>query len=261
MVTIAGSAAYLAIGNELLVGRTQEKNLLVLAKFLEQRGLRLVEARLVSDQMREIRSAARALSRRADSLFISGGIGPTHDDITTAAIAAEFGCPLEISEEHFEQMNAYYKQRGESMTAPRLKMVRLPRGAEPIANPLSIAPGFRIDNVYVMAGVPQVFEAMLQTLADKFTGGDARLSETLHTTLHESRFAEALQGIQERYPESEIGSYPRLQGERAQAQAQGDGAKIATTTWKNAIVVSDTDPQRLDRVVKDLRAMLKSMKV
>ena len=251
MEATVATAAYLAIGNELLVGRTQEKNLQVLTKFLNPRGIRLVEARLISDQMREIRSAARTLSRRADILFTSGGIGPTHDDITTAAVAAEFGCPLEISEEHFEQMSAYYKSRGESMTAPRLKMVRLPRGAEPIANPLSMAPGFRIDNVYVLAGVPQVFEAMLATLKDKITGGNARISETLHTNLHESQFAEALQGIQERHSESEIGSYPRLKGERSNAGA---------TTWKNAIVVSDTDPLRLSAVVKDLRAMLKSLK-
>ncbi len=244
MVATVATAAYLAIGNELLVGRTQEKNLQVLTKFLNPRGIRLVEARLISDRSREIRSAARTLSRRADVLFTSGGIGPTHDDITTAAVAAEFGCPLEISEEHFERMSKYYKERGESMTAPRLKMVRLPRGAEPIANPLTIAPGFRIDNVYVLAGVPQVFEAMLQTLALKIAGGSARLSETLYTILHESRFAEALQGIQERHPESEIGSYPRMQGER----------------WKNAIVVSDTDALRLGAVVKDLRAMLKSLK-
>ncbi len=254
MVANAATAAYLAIGNELLVGRTQEKNLQVLTKFLNPRGIRIVEARLVSDQMREIRSAARALSRRADILFTSGGIGPTHDDITTAAVAAEFGCPLEISEKHFEEMNAYYKSRGESMTAPRLKMVRLPRGAEPIANPISIAPGFRIQNVYVLAGVPQVFDAMLQTLASKITGGNARLSETLRTDLFESQFAEALQGVQERHPESEIGSYPRLQGERSNA------ANIATTTWKNAIVVTDTDPLRLSAVVKDLRVMLKRLK-
>ena len=254
MVATAATAAYLAIGNELLVGRTQEKNLQVLTKFLNPRGIRIVEARLISDQMREIRSAARALARRADMLFTSGGIGPTHDDITTAAIAAEFGCPLEISEKHFEEMNAYFKERGESMTAPRLKMVRLPRGAEPIANPLSIAPGFRIQNVYVLAGVPQVFDAMLQTLACKIVGGNARISETLRTNLFESQFAEALQGVQERHPESEIGSYPRLKGERP------NGATIATPTWQNAIVVSDTDPLRLSAVVKDLRVMLKSLK-
>ena len=254
MVATVATATYLAIGNELLVGRTQEKNLQVLTKFLNPRGIRLVEARLIEDKMREIRSAARALSRRADILFTSGGIGPTHDDITTAAIAAEFGCPLEISEKHFDEMSAHYKERGESMTAPRLKMVRLPRGAEPIANPVSIAPGFRIDNVYVLAGVPQVFDAMLQTLQDKIAGGNARLSETLHTNLHESQFAEALQGVQERHPESEIGSYPRLRGDLSNA------SNLATTAWKNAIVVSDTDPLRLSAVVKDLRAMLKHLK-
>ena len=257
MVAKMATAAYLAIGNELLVGRTQEKNLQVLTKFLNPRGIRIIEARLISDQTREIRSAARTLSHRADILFTSGGIGPTHDDITTAAIAAEFGCPLEISEKHFEEMSAHYKERGLSMTAPRLKMVSLPRGAEPIANPISIAPGFRINNVYVLAGVPQVFEAMLQTLEDKITGGNARLSETLHTYLHESQFAEALQGIQERHPESEIGSYPHLKHERAHPSV---GTPVGTTAGKNAIVASDTDPLRLSAVVKELRAMLKDLK-
>lgn len=255
------TAAFLAIGNELLVGRTQEKNLQSLARFLNPRGINIVEARLILDRQTEIRKAARTLSRRADFLFTSGGIGPTHDDITSAAIAAEFGCPLEISESHLEQLSAFHKTRGESMNEARLKMVRLPRGAEAIDNPVSIAPGFRIENVYVLAGVPQVFKAMLDSLADKIVGGVARLSETIHTSLYESEFAEQLALLQQEYPESEIGSYPRLQGDKTDKKSTISVKKTVATNWKNAIVVSDTEQKRLSELVQKLHIMLKKSKV
>ncbi len=252
------TATFLAIGSELLAGRTQEKNLQTLAKFLNQRGIKLLETRLIHDSLEDIRVSVRSLSRVADVLFTSGGIGPTHDDITSAAIAAEFKAPLEISKIHLEMMSAFYKRHGEVMNEAKMKMVRLPRGAEPIENSVSMAPGFHIGNVYVLAGVPQVFAAMLSTLTERIASGAEWISETIDTEQHESQFAEQLGLLQKEYPDCEIGSYPRLKDAK---DGKSDNVSVSSErlSWKNSIVVSDSSPQRLREIVQKLRVMLKSL--
>ena len=260
------SAAFLAIGSELLVGRTQEKNLQTLARFLQQRGIKLLEARLINDKTEDIRKSVRALAQVADILFTSGGIGPTHDDITSAAIAEEFEAPLEVSAIHLQMMSAFYKKHGEVMNKAKMKMVLLPRGAQPIENPLSIAPGFQIENVYVLAGVPQVFTAMLSTLEDKIERSVQWLSETIGTDTHESQFAEQLELLQNEYPDCEIGSYPRLDQTRDATRDNNSGngsdspARLtARLIWKNSIVVSAQNPQKLQELVQKISVMLKNL--
>ena len=264
------SAAFLAIGSELLVGRTQEKNLQTLAKFLNRRGIKLLEARLINDKTEDIRKSVRALARVADILFTSGGIGPTHDDITSAAIAEEFAAPLEVSATHLQMMSAFYKKHGEVMNKAKMKMVLLPRGAQAIENPVSIAPGFQIENVYVLAGVPQVFTAMLSTLEDKIASNARWLSENIGTDMHESQFAEQLGLLQNEYPDCEIGSYPRLdetsdetsdttREETRDAKSGNGGDTHARLTWKNSIVVSAKNPQKLQELVQKISVMLKNL--
>ncbi len=244
------TAAFLAIGSELLVGRTQEKNLQTLAKFLNQRGIKLIEARLIHDKQKDIRASVRALSKVADILFTSGGIGPTHDDITSLAIAEEFEAPLEVSKIHLEMMSDFYKKRGEVLNKARMKMLLLPSGSQPIENPISMAPGFHIKNIYVLAGVPQVFAAMLSTLENKIASGNQWLSKDIATELHESQFAEKLEALQKEYPDCQIGSYPRLKD-----------TKSTPLCWENSIVVSDSNPQRLQELVQKISAMLKKLEV
>ena len=244
------TAAFLAIGSELLVGRTQEKNLQTLAKFLNQRGIKLIEARLIHDKQKDIRASVRALSKVADILFTSGGIGPTHDDITSLAIAEEFEAPLEVSKIHLEMMSAFYKKRGEVLNKARMKMLLLPSGAQPIENPISMAPGFHIKNIYVLAGVPQVFAAMLSTLENKIASGNQWLSKDIATELHESQFAELLEALQKEYPDCQIGSYPRLKD-----------TKSTPLCWENSIVVSDSNPQRLQELAQKISAMLKKLEL
>ncbi|MBV6632431.1 MAG: competence/damage-inducible protein A [Alphaproteobacteria bacterium] len=200
-------AAFLIIGNEILSGRTQDANLSWLATKLNDAGVVLVEARIISDIEAEIVSAVRALSERYDYVFTSGGIGPTHDDITAASIAVAFDTKLERHPEARNRLAEHYGDPA-ALTDARLKMADIPVGASLIDNPVSAAPGFKIGNVHVLAGVPKIFQAMVEGILPSLVGGATVLSKTVASNLPESEVAELLGEVEAANPGVEIGSYP-----------------------------------------------------
>jgi molybdenum cofactor synthesis domain-containing protein len=206
------TAAVLIIGNEVLSGRTQDTNLRMLATALGDKGIRVMEARVVADDEQAVVEAVNTLRRRYDLLFTTGGIGPTHDDITAACIAKAFGVPLVLDPRAVERLRRRYS--ADDLNEARLRMATLPEGCGLIDNPISQAPGFRMDNVYVLAGVPRIAEAMFGTIRDSLTGGTKMLSRTVTMYLPEGQIAAGLAQIQARHPSVEIGSYPFRQDDR-----------------------------------------------
>jgi molybdenum cofactor synthesis domain-containing protein len=202
----AKTAAVLIIGNEILSGRTQDSNLAHIAQTLDKLGIRVREARVVADIEAEIVAALDALRTRYDYVLTTGGIGPTHDDITAACIAKAFGVALIRHPEAVERMAAAVGR--ENLTPARLRMTYVPEGATLIDNPATIAPGFQIGNVFVMAGVPSIMQAMLAGLVHRLEGGPAMATRTVMSSIPESRMADALAALQEKFPTVEIGSYP-----------------------------------------------------
>ena len=203
------TAAMLAIGDELLSGRTREANVHYLARWLTERGVALVEARIVGDDQAAIVAALNTLRERCDYVFTSGGIGPTHDDITAEAVAAAFGVGVVEHPRAARMIRAWYESRGEAVTPARLRMARIPDGAELIDNPVSGAPGVWIGNVFVMAGVPRIFEGMLNAVDTVIERGAALHSRAATAwNLPESKLADALRDIQAAHAGVTIGSYP-----------------------------------------------------
>ena len=200
------TAGLLIIGNEILSGRTQDANLTTLATFLNGVGVRLAEARVVPDVEAEIIDALNALKKRYSYVFTTGGIGPTHDDITAAAVAKAFGRELTRHLEAERLLHAYYPE--ERRTAARMKMADTPEGAELIENPISVAPGFRVENVFVLAGVPKIMAAMLDGIKGQLKGGAVVLSRTLNVFVGEGDIAQMLGDVQAHYPDVDVGSYP-----------------------------------------------------
>jgi molybdenum cofactor synthesis domain-containing protein len=200
------TAAMLVIGNEILNGRTRDANMHWIAGELVQRGIRLAEVRIVADVHEEIIDAVNALKRRYDMVFTSGGIGPTHDDITAAAIAEAVGQPLETHPEAEAILHDYYAPA--DRTKERMKMAKTPRGAALIPNAISAAPGFVVENIYVMAGVPKIFQSMFSAIAHTLNGGPPILSDSVMLHCPESTIAKRLSEIQDHHPTVEIGSYP-----------------------------------------------------
>jgi molybdenum cofactor synthesis domain-containing protein len=225
-------AAVLVIGNEILTGRTKDANLPFLAERLEARGIRVAEARIVRDVEDEIIAALHALRGPYDYVFTSGGIGPTHDDLTAASVARAFGRKLVRDPEAVRRLTVHYGG-AEHLTPPRLKMADVPEGASLIDNPVSAAPGFRIENVFVLAGVPAILQAMYDQLEPLLLGGAPRAKRSVRTALIESRIAEPLAEIAARYDTVEIGSYPwfRLgQGGVALVLRSADEAALQAAT-------------------------------
>jgi molybdenum cofactor synthesis domain-containing protein len=200
------TAALLIIGNEILSGRTVDANLPYLAAFLGKIGIRLMEVRVVPDIEAEIVDAVNTLRAKMDYVFTTGGIGPTHDDITAAAIAKAFGLELIRHPEAERRLIAFYPP--EKRTEARMKMAETPEGAELIDNPVSVAPGFIVENVHVMAGVPKIMQAMLDMVRPRLSGGALVSARTLVVFAGEGDMAAALGDIQGRYANVEIGSYP-----------------------------------------------------
>ncbi|MCS6922696.1 MAG: molybdopterin-binding protein [Geminicoccaceae bacterium] len=200
------TAAVLIIGNEILSGRTQDANLAHIARVLGTRGIRVREARVVEDDVAAIVEAVNALRARYTYVFTTGGIGPTHDDVTAQGIAQAFGRPLVRDPEAERRLLAFYPP--EKRTPARMKMADVPQGAELVDNPVSAAPGFRVENVYVLPGVPVILQAMLDLLAPRLAGGPPLVSRTLVTYAPEGEIAERLAAVQARHPEVTIGSYP-----------------------------------------------------
>lgn len=202
------TAAMLVIGDEILSGRTRDANMHFLAGELTKHGIDLCEVRVVSDNRPAIIAAVRALSETYETVFTSGGIGPTHDDITADCIAEAFGKPIEIRDDARALLAAHYANSGRELNEARLRMARIPDGATLIDNPVSIAPGFTLGNVHVMAGVPAVFQAMVASVLPTLTGGAPVLSQSLKIYRGEGDIAGPLGTLADKYPDLSIGSYP-----------------------------------------------------
>ena len=203
------TAAMIVIGDEILSGRTKDMNIGHLADVMTAIGVDLKEVRIVPDEEDEIVAAVNALRARYDYDFITGGIGPTHDDITADSVAKAFGVTCDYHAETLALMAAHYAGRGLEFNEARKRMARLPAGAEPIENPVSVAPGFRIGNVHVMAGVPAIFQAMLDNVVPILQTGKKLISATVHCPFGEGMIGEPLAQIQKEYPDTIIGSYPK----------------------------------------------------
>ncbi|MFT9382407.1 competence/damage-inducible protein A [Gluconobacter sp. P5B12] len=201
------NACLLVIGNEILSGRTQDANTQVLARALNAQGIRLLEVRVIPDIEDHIIRTVTECRERFDILFTCGGIGPTHDDITAECIAKAMGVPLLRHEPTFQKLEAIMGK--EKFNAARQRMAMLPKGATPIENAISAAPGFSIGNVHVMAGVPSIFASMVETLVPKMEKGPPLTSVSWHAAgLKEGDFADDLRHLQEQFPKIDLGSYP-----------------------------------------------------
>ena len=212
MSNVPQSAAVLVIGNEILSGRTRDANVQVIGSGLAEIGIRLREVRVVEDDVDAIVTALNALRSRYDWIFTTGGIGPTHDDITTDCIATAFGVAAPRHPEAERRLRAYY---GDSETTEvRLRMARIPDGATLIDNPVSAAPGFRIGNVHVLPGVPRILQAMLPGVLAALPGGTPIVSRTVTAWIRESDIANELAAVQMRFPALDVGSYPFIRDER-----------------------------------------------
>ncbi|MDG1471119.1 MAG: molybdopterin-binding protein [Ascidiaceihabitans sp.] len=230
------SAAMLVIGDEILSGRTRDANMHYLAGQLTEAGIDLREVRVVSDDPAAIVSAVRALSDAHETVFTSGGIGPTHDDITADCMAEAFGDKIDVRPDARALLQAHYDKQGVELNAARLRMARIPDSAALIDNPVSVAPGFTIKNVHVMAGVPAVFQAMVATVLPTLTGGDPLISKTLRIERGEGDIAGPLGMLAKAYPDLSLGSYPY----------QKDGKYGAN------IVIRGTDGVRVDTAIAEL---------
>ena len=233
------TAAMLVIGDEILSGRTRDANMHYLAQELCKVGIDLCEVRIVSDKREAIIAATKALAGAYDSLFTSGGIGPTHDDITAECIAAAFDMPIGIRDDARAILQAHYNAQGSELNEARLRMARIPDGATLIENPVSAAPGFTLQNVHVMAGVPSVFQAMVASVLPTLTGGAPLLSQTIRIDRGEGDIAGPLSTLAEQYPALSIGSYPFIR----------NGAYGAN------IVIRGRDGTQVDAAVQSLREL------
>ncbi|WP_299046940.1 molybdopterin-binding protein [uncultured Tateyamaria sp.] len=202
------TAAMLVIGDEILSGRTRDANMHHLAGQLTDHGIDLKEVRVVSDDPAAIIAAVQALSEAYDTVVTSGGIGPTHDDITADCIAAAFDTPIDIRDDARALLEAHYARSGLELNAARLRMARIPDGATLIDNPVSTAPGFTLGNVHVMAGVPSVFQAMVASVLPTLTGGAPLISKTLRIDRGEGDIAGPLGDLATAHPDLSIGCYP-----------------------------------------------------
>ncbi|MCB4454911.1 competence/damage-inducible protein A [Leisingera sp. McT4-56] len=230
------TAAMLVIGDEILSGRTRDANMHYLAGELTKHGIDLKELRVVSDDEAAIIAAVQALSGAYDHVFTSGGIGPTHDDITADCIAKAFEAHLDVRDDARAILQAHYDTQGLEMNEARLRMARIPDGAALIDNPVSAAPGFTIGNVHVMAGVPMIFQAMVASVMPTLTGGRPMLSQTLRVQRGEGEIAAPLRALAEAYADLSVGCYP----------FQKDGAFGAN------IVIRGTDGARIDAAMTEL---------
>ncbi|MBB6123484.1 competence/damage-inducible protein A [Sphingobium subterraneum] len=201
------TAALIVIGDEILSGRTQDKNVAQIASWLNVQGIRLREVRVVADDAAAIGEAVNILRARSDYLFTTGGIGPTHDDITVDAIAAALGVDVIVHPEAEAVLERYYRERG-GLTEARLRMARVPRGSSLIPNRMSGAPGIRFENIFIMAGVPHITAGMLDALTGTLEGGAPLLSGQVGSWVAESEIADFLASTERAHAGSQIGSYP-----------------------------------------------------
>ena len=208
------TAGMLVIGDEILSGRTKDRNVGHLAEILTAVGIDLKEVRIVSDDRDAIADALNALRSAWTYVFTTGGIGPTHDDITAESVAYAFGLPCDHDADAMRLLADHYAARDLEFTDARQRMARMPRGARHITNPVSVAPGFIIGNVHVMAGVPSIFQAMLDNVLPELKTGTKLLSESIHCPFGEGVIGGPLGDIQKAHPDTIIGSYPKYEGKR-----------------------------------------------
>lgn len=200
------TAAVLVIGDEILSGRTKDRNVGYIAEYLTNIGIQLSEVRIVADVEERIVEAVNAMRSRYSYVFTTGGIGPTHDDITADSVAKAFGLPIDIDERAVALMRTRYEPG--RLTETRLRMARIPEGAELVKNPVSSAPGFMVENVIVLAGVPRIMQVMLDDVAPRLRTGRRMLSRTVRVARPEGDVAPGLKRVQEAYPDVQMGSYP-----------------------------------------------------
>ncbi len=233
------TAAMLVIGDEILSGRTRDANMHHLAGELTKVGIDLQEVRIVSDDHAAIVAAVNALRGAFDTVITSGGIGPTHDDITADSMAEAFGVPIDVRDDARALLQAHYDRQGSELNTARLRMARIPDGATLIDNPVSVAPGFTLGNVHVMAGVPSVFQAMVASVLPTLTGGAPLLSQTLRIQRGEGDIAGPLGELAREFDDLQMGSYPY----------QKDGVYGAN------IVIRGTDPARVSAAMTRLAGL------
>lgn len=233
----AKTACLLIIGNEILSGRTQDANLAWLAQTLGRIGIVFREVRVIPDDEAEIIAALNAVRVRYDLVFTTGGIGPTHDDITAASVAKAFGRRFGRNLEAERRLLAYYPP--EKVNPARMRMADTPEGAELIDNPVSVAPGFRVENVHVLPGVPSIMQAMVTNYLPRLAGGAVTHSATVVVAAPEGDLAAALAQIQAEHPHTEIGSYPAFR--------MGGG-------FRTSLVVRSTDPDAVERAARAIEA-------
>ena len=233
-------ASLIIIGNEILSGRTQDKNLSYLANWLNEIGIQLAEVRVIRDEEEIVVETVNYLRSTYDYVFTTGGIGPTHDDITSLCIAKAFGVELEINSGALGILKEYYKD-GE-LTDARMKMTKMPVGSELIENPVSRAPGFKMDNVFVLAGIPSIMQGMLEGARKYLTVGEVVKSKSIDVFTPESNVADALTDLQNKYSEVEIGSYPFNKDNR----------------FGTSVVMRSSDEEKLKNCESDLKELMKS---
>jgi len=236
------TAALIIIGDEVLSGRTKDANTPYVAEKLNDSGVRLKEVRIIPDDAKTIIDTVNEMRAAHNYVFTTGGIGPTHDDITSENVAAAFGVELELNDDAYAELLAYYKDESE-ITESRKKMAMIPKGAKLIENPVSGAPGIHIGNVYVMAGVPRIMQAMLDSILLTLTGGAAVISRSVDADLAESLVADGLATIQKKYDTVAIGSYPKYQN-----------GKFGTS-----LVMRGTDEDVLQSCVNDVADLVRSL--
>jgi molybdenum cofactor synthesis domain-containing protein len=235
------TACVLIIGNEILSGRTPDANLAFLAHGLNEVGIRLREARVIPDDRETIVSAVNEARRKFDYVFTTGGIGPTHDDITAPCVAEAFGVKLILHPEVRRILESHYPPG--AINEARLRMAHVPEGATLLPNPISRAPGFRIENVFVLAGVPQIMQATFNELKHRLRGGARLLSRSVSCALSEGALAKDLGALQERYPDLEIGSYPYFR----------------RSDFGVTLVVRGTDRARIAAAMAELTTLIRAL--
>lgn len=236
------TAALIIIGDEILSGRTHDKNTPWIAENLNETGVRLGEVRVIPDDRQKIMDTVNEMRAIHDYVFTTGGIGPTHDDITAESIAAAFGVELELNDAAYAELLAYYKDESE-ITESRKKMAMIPKGATLIDNPVSGAPGIKIENVYVFAGVPRIMQSMFDAIKHSLTGGKPVETRSVTCNLAESVVADGLAEIQGRYTDIAIGSYPKYQN-----------GKFGT-----ALVLRGIDEDALTKATQDVADLVQSL--
>ncbi len=235
------TAALIIIGNEVLSGRTRDANLLFIARRLVELGIRLAEVRVIADEEDAIIAAVNQCRAAHDVVFTTGGIGPTHDDITSASVARAFGVPLVRDPGALALLERHY--RDGNLNEARLKMADIPDGASLIHNPVSKAPGFQMENVFVLAGVPSIMEAMFDGIKDRLPGGEVVKSKTITAFITEGDLAGPLGRLQDEFPAVEMGSYPFFR----------------TGRLGSSLVLRSADEPELKAAAERLRALIRDL--